>query len=159
MPSISASTSAGSEDSQSAHDGGLDDLCQSFGSINLTTPLRADHPAGVPVVVIDPATRVPRINISSGVDAGGVDDNAAFAGVTIGPTTAGSPRSTGSSQVEVKMLGKSKIKIPPIPKRRHEARNFHADLVDRVLQASLRPDEKEKEWKRKWWTITSTTRS
>ena len=106
-----------------------------FGSIVLETPLRMDHQVGETVTVVDNVATVPHVRLD---DLHGEASDSEDQRQRIREDTSESSQS-GKNVKEYKKT----VKIPKLPTRRHEQPNFHADLVDNVLQASTRHDDKE----------------
>ncbi|MDP7066231.1 MAG: hypothetical protein QF637_01280, partial [Acidimicrobiales bacterium] len=104
---------------------------KAFGSIHLTRALLLDHPAGAPVVVVESATNVPRIDIVGEESEEGEETVDADSGKST-PTT-----------------HKMSTKAPNLPSRptsQHEMRTFHMNVVEAVLQVSQRTDMLEKKF-------------
>ena len=106
-----------------------------FGSIVLESPLAMNHNAGEVVTVVDTVTAIPRVRLDDVCDDASDSEDHRH---RIREETSDSSQS-GKNNKEYKKT----IKIPKLPTRRHELRNFHSDLVDNVLQASTRHDDKE----------------
>ncbi|MDP7560969.1 MAG: hypothetical protein QF745_10565, partial [Planctomycetota bacterium] len=99
-----------------------ENIIAGFGSINLTTPLAQDHEAGDGVAIINEAPTVPPIDLSAVRQPNGEPYRTNEKAFLFVPT------------------------IPNIPKRRSELNTFHDELCDKVLQASTRNDNAEKDY-------------
>ncbi len=103
-----------------------------FSSLVVDVPLRADHDAGEPVVLIEAASRIPSLHLSAASDAAGgadAEDSEASVGVKVG--------GSGANR---------KITAPTLPKYRSEMRGYHMELIQNVMATSTRRDNKEKEF-------------
>ena len=104
-----------------------------FGSIHLDRALAQPHAIGERITIVDANTWIPNLRLDQGDDS---DDD------TVQTATGDSSDSSGRGG---KVLSKN-IKIPNLPKRKHEVRTFHMNLVDEVLKVSCRNDNKEQDF-------------